>query len=149
VPRFFALNWSAGISTNFWFAYDMAGTLATPGGELTPMGKAWTTTYNWLEGGVPTTSPFCKNHGTVYACSFRKANGQPAQLVWDARHGPGGSKGDSDCSVTANPMVCGDSSYSVPGQYGQDWVDIAGTVHGFQKNVMVGAVPILLEGSAQ
>ncbi len=149
VPRFFALNWSAGISFNFWFAYDMSASLSTPDGGITPMGKAWTTTYNWLQGSTPTTSPFCQNHGTLYSCSLRKANGQVAQLVWDARHGPGGSKGPADCSVAEVPTICGDTNYRVPAQYSQDWVDITGAVHAFQSTVRVGAIPILLEGSSQ
>jgi len=149
IPRFFALYWSVGISMNYWYAYDISSALWNPEGTLTPMGKAWTTTYNWLEGSVPTTSPFCTNRGTLYTCSFRKANGQIAQLVWDAGHGPGGTKGPADCSTAASPIICGDDSYSVPARYGQDWVDIRGVVHSPQATVTVGAVPILLEGPAQ
>jgi hypothetical protein len=149
VPRFFALNWSVGISMNYWYAYDISAALWSRDAQLTPMGKAWTTTYKWLEGSTPTTSPFCTNRGTLYTCSFRKANGQLAELVWDAQHGPGGAKGPADCSSAATPLICGDVSYSVPAQYSQDWLDITGAVHGFQKAVMVGAVPILLEGPPQ
>lgn len=149
IPRFFALYWSVGISMNYWFAYDISAALWSRDGQLTPMGKAWTTTYNWLEGSTPTTSPFCTSRGTLYTCSLRKANGQLAQLVWDAQHGPGGAKGPADCSAAANPIICGGISYNVPAQYSQDWLDITGAVHGLQKVVMVGAVPILLEGPPQ
>jgi len=149
IPRFFALNWSVGISMNYWFGYDLSAALWDSDGHLTPMGKSWTTTYKWLEGSTPTTSPFCTNRGTLYTCSLRKANGQVAQLVWDAQHGPGGAKGPADCSSAATPIICGDVSYSVPAQYSQDWLDITGAAHGFQKTVMVGAVPILLEGPTQ
>jgi hypothetical protein len=149
VPRFFALYWSAGITINYWFAYDMSASLWAPNGDITPMGKAWTTTYHWLHGAVPTTSPFCTNRGSLYTCSFRKENGQPAQLVWEARHGPGGTRGPADCSTATNPIICGDATYNVPAQYGQDWVDITGAVHPFQKTVTIGAVPILVEGLTQ
>jgi len=148
IPRFFALYWSEGIAMNFWFAYDISAALWS-GTELTPMGKAWVTTYNWLEGATPTTSPFCTSHGTLYTCSMRKANGQVAQLVWDARHGPGGSAGPADCSRATDPIICGDVSYNVPAQYSQDWLDITGAVHSFRKTVVVGAVPILVEGPTQ
>jgi hypothetical protein len=148
IPRFYALYWSVGISMNVWFAYDMSAALWTPGGDLTPAGKSWTTAYNWLEGSTPTTTPFCTNRGTLYTCSLRKANGQVAQLVWEARHGPGGSRGPADCTAAAAPTICGDATYNVPAQYGQDWVDVTGAVHPFQKTVTIGAVPILLEGAA-
>jgi hypothetical protein len=149
LPRFFALYWSEGISMNFWYAYDISAALWTPGSGITPMGKAWITTYDWLQGSSPTTSPFCLNHGTLYTCSLRRANGQIAQLVWDARHGPGGNKAPSDCSVAEVPTICGDTNYRVPAQYGQDWIDITGAVHASQSSVRVGAIPILLEGAVQ
>jgi len=145
IPRFFALYWSEGITMNFWFAYDFSAALWS-GSQLTPMGKAWVTTYGWLQGSTPTTSPFCTSRGTLYICSLRKANSQLAELVWDAGHGPGGVAGPADCSMAMNPIICGEVSYAVPAQYSQDWVDITGNVHGFQRNVLVGAVPILLEG---
>jgi hypothetical protein len=146
VPRFLALYWSEGITMNFWYAYDISAALWS-GNQLTAMGKAWVNTYNWLQGATPATLPFCSNRGTLYTCSMRKANGQPAQLVWDAGYGPGGAKGPADCSTATNPVICGYVSYKVPKLYSHDWLDITGTIHPFQSTVTVGAVPILLEGA--
>lgn len=148
IPRFFALYWSAGISMNFWYSYEISAALAN-GGGLSPIGKAWTTAYDWLVGSTPTTTPFCTNRGTLYTCSMRRANGQPAQLVWEARHGPGGTRPPADCSTAVNPQICGDANYVVPAQYRGDWVDLQGNVHAAQGTVTVGAVPILLEGPPQ
>jgi len=150
VPRYAALLWSAGVTENFWYKYDRdpTGTPFCPfwdGSSLTPAGVAWNTTYNWLVGAKPVNTPFCSNAGTVWTCALTEANGTAAEVVWDSQFGPGGTTEPANCSTASNPLICGDTPYSVPSEYGHDWVDIGGTVHPFQATVTLGAVPILLE----
>jgi hypothetical protein len=74
-----------------------------------------------------------------------RANGAPAELVWDAQYGPGGTAQPSDCSLAADPVICGATSYKVPKKYATDWLDVLGGKHAFQQTVTIGANPILLE----
>ena len=142
--------WSAGVTENFWYKYDVntSGTAFCPlwgGSSLTPAGMAWNTTYNWLLGATPATSPFCFASGTLWTCPFTEWNGKAAELVWDSQYGPGGTTLPVMCSTAANPLICGNTSYTVPATYTHDWIDVQGTVHPFESVVTVGAVPILLE----
>ena len=142
IARYFALNWSAGVRENFWYSYDTDdGQLYDPvaGHLLTPEATAWTNTYNWLVGAVPTQAPFCQTSGTVYFCDFGRANGDVARLVWDSQFG-------QNCTQMDNPVVCGNTTYNVPPQFNTDWVDLLGAVHPASGTVMIGANPILLEG---
>jgi hypothetical protein len=143
IPRYFALNWSAGVTMNFWYGYDdiYIGGLYDPttGQPLQPAAAAWTLTYNWLAGAKPTNSPFCSSTGTVYTCDFTEANGTIAELVWDAQYG-------QNCSQLANPIICGATVYNVPPQFNKDWIDLRGDVHAASGSITIGANPILLEG---
>jgi hypothetical protein len=148
VPRYAALLWSAGVTENFWFEYDTAPGWYCPlgdGSSLTPAGIAWNTTYKWLVGATPVNSPFCSAFATLWTCPLTDANGKPKELVWDSQFGPGVTTEPSNCTTASNPLICGDTPYSVPSEYGHDWVDTEGTVHPFRPTVTVGAVPILLE----
>jgi hypothetical protein len=145
VPRYLALLWSAGITQSFYYSYDGSCEL-WDGNGLTPAGTAWNATYNWLVGATPVKSPFCSNAGTIWTCPLIAANGKRAELVWDSQFGPGGRKEPASCTSASNPLICGDTTYSVPTAYRQDWIDPQGNVHPFQLTVKVGAVPILLEG---
>jgi hypothetical protein len=144
VSRYLALLWSAGINQSFYYSYDGSCVLWN-GSGLTPAGTGWNSTYNWLAGATPVNSPFCSNAGTIWTCPFIGANGKPAELVWDSQFGPGGTTASANCASATNLLICGDTAYTVPTVYQQDWVDIKGNVHPFQLTVTVGAVPILLE----
>jgi len=141
VPRYAALLWSAGVTENFWFEYDTAPGWYCPlgdGSSLTPAGIAWNTTYKWLVGATPVNSPFCSAFATLWTCPLTDANGKPKELVWDSQFGPGGTTEPSNCTTASNPLICGDTPYSVPSEYGHDWVDTEGTVHPFRPTVTVG-----------
>jgi hypothetical protein len=140
VPRYAALLWSAGVTENFWFEYDTAPGWYCPlgdGSSLTPAGIAWNTTYKWLVGATPVNSPFCSAFATLWTCPLTDANGKPKELVWDSQFGPGGTTEPSNCTTASNPLICGDTPYSVPSEYGHDWVDTEGTVHPFRPTVTV------------
>lgn len=143
IPRLFALYWSAGVTSNYWYAYDdtLTGDLFNPGnGKLVhPQSEAWSLTYHWLVGATPKNSPFCSAKGTVYTCDFVEANGTTAELVWDYQYG-------QNCSKMAVPIICGGTQYNVPAVFNKDWVDLTGAVHPASATVTIGANPILLEG---
>jgi hypothetical protein len=143
IPRYFALNWSAGVTMNIWYGYDdiYIGGLYDPatGQTLQPAATSWNLTYNWLAGAAPTNSPFCASTGTVYTCDFTEANGTIAELVWDAQYG-------QNCSQMASPIICGSTAYTVPSQFNKDWIDLKGDVHAASSIVTIGANPVLLEG---
>jgi Glycosyl hydrolases family 18 len=148
IPRFFALNWSAGVTENFWYSYDIVtGQLFTTS-LVTPESTAWATTYNWLVNAVPTQTLFCATSGTVYACAFQEGSGKLAEIVWDSQYGPGGITSPANCTTSGTPTICGTTSYSVPVIYNGDWIDILGGVHAIGGTVTIGAVPILLESAA-
>ncbi len=146
IPRFFATYWSVGVSEQMWYSYDTDDGQLYNGNLLVPEATAWTTTFNWLSGATPTNSPFCATSGTVYTCDFTRANGHIARLVWDSQYGPGGVTSPSNCTTSSTPAICGSTTYSVPSQFGLDWVDILGTTHAASGAVTIGANPILLEG---
>src|SRR5437588_6607486 len=124
VPRYFALYWSAGLTMNMWYGYDIAGKLfnSSTGKLNRPAATSWTLTYKALVGATPVHAPFCSNNGTVYTCDFTEANGTAAELVWDAQY-------RQNCSQMANPVICGSTTYSVPTQFNKDWIDVTDTVH--------------------
>jgi len=116
IPRFFALYKSANVAENFWYGYDLVGGQLydpTSGQLLNPEATAWKETYQWLVGASAAQTPFCRNSGTIYTCDFMKSNGNVAQLVWDSQYG-------QNCSQMANPVICGNTLYSVPSKYNQD-----------------------------
>jgi hypothetical protein len=149
VPRYAALLWSGGVSENFWFEYNTTTPDAycpmSNSGSLLPGGTAFNTTYEWLAGSTPVNKSFCSNAGTVWTCPLTKANAKAAELVWDSQYGPGGTTEPANCTTASNPLICGNTAYTVPAAYRHDWVDVEGNVHPFQATVAVGAVPILLE----
>jgi hypothetical protein len=153
VPRYFAMNWSLGVTQVLWYRYDQGCPLINSGNVINNAGTAWNTTYRWLVDSTP-SSPFCTHNGTVYTCTLTESNGKQAEMVWDAKFGPGGSASPSSCanatggtpyqSLCCNSGSC--TSYSVPSQYKLDWVDLSGASHSYSPTVQVGAGPILLEG---
>jgi hypothetical protein len=143
--RAHALDWSAGITLFYWYAYNTSGILYN--GGLTPQGIAYNTAYQWLVGSTPVKSPFCSQTGTVYTCPLVESNGRAAEIVWDSQYGPGGTTPPSNCSAFAQPKICGSTSYAVPAVYQNgDWVDSGGTAHVYISPVTIGAAPILIEG---
>ena len=149
IPRFMALQFSAGFTFNNWYEYDSdPGGFVDPSTQvlLHPVSDAWTQTYAWLNGAIPDNKPFCSANGTVWNCPFTESSGGRAELVWDSRYGPGGTTAPADCSAASDPLICGSTAYQVPATYSQDWIDIMGTVHAYESTVTIGAVPILVEG---
>ena len=149
IARMFALYWSAGLAENFFYSYD--GFLFNTGGLIQPEATAWTTTYNWLAGATAAQNPFCQSGqlglpATVYSCAITRAGGYTGLVVWDPQYGPGGTSSPANCTTSSNPTICGNTTITVPSNYGLDWVDIGGTVHPFSATLTVGANPILLEG---
>jgi hypothetical protein len=144
--REFALYASLGVTAIYHMSYAVQGDgnlVDSTGSTLTVIGNAWITMYGWLNGF--TLSSACSNVGTVYTCSGTLANGQLAELVWDSQFGPGGTKAPSNCSTAATPIVCGTTSYTVPGPYTGNWITADGVSHSYSSAVTIGAVPILLE----
>jgi len=142
IPRYYALIWSNNVKEIMWYAYDgPTGELFDPGsGQLQqPEANAFILTYNWLANATPTQTPFCQNSGTIYHCDFNESNGTKASLVWDSRYG-------QNCSSMSVPIVCGNTSYTVPPKFNSDWIDLTGTSHTAAGEVTIGANPILLEG---
>lgn len=152
IARYYALGWSNGFTRLIWYEYENSGWGTLCNGPISctvnSAGIAYNTTYTWLAGATPVNSPFCNIVGTVNTCAMIRANGRPAELVWDSKFGPGGSFGApyANCSSSPNPSVCGNTTYTVPGTYGADWRDYTDGTHAFTATVTIGAVPILLEG---
>jgi hypothetical protein len=145
--RQLALYWSGGVSINIWYAYStLPSETLYANGALTTTGTAWMTAYGWLNGSTPTSTPFCSHVGTLYTCSLQRSNGKLAQLVWDSQYGPHGTASPSNCSFASVPLVCGNTTYSVPSAYQNGtWIDASGASYPFTTSVTVGAVPILLQ----
>jgi len=149
IPRMFSLYWSAGVVQNYFYSYESFLFLRSTG-LITPEATAWTTTYNWLADATPTQNPFCQQGqlglpATVYSCPFTETSGTSALLVWDPQYGPGGTASPANCTSSANPIICGNTTINVPSTYAKDWIDMTGAVHAFSGTLTVGANPILLE----
>jgi hypothetical protein len=69
-------------------------------------------------------------------------------MAWDTKYSSGAAKDATYCTdnFPNNPYVCGNTSYTPPGQYTR-WVDLSGTVHSISEGVpfQVGLNPVLLE----
>lgn len=142
IPRYYALIWSNNVKQIMWYAYDgPTGELLNPSSQQLdqPEANAYILTYNWLANATPTQTPFCQNRGTVYHCDFTESNGHTASLVWDSQYG-------QNCSGMSIPIICGNTNYTVPGQFNMDWIDLSGVTHAAASGVTIGADPILLEG---
>ena len=143
IPRYFALNWTQGLMTNYWYAYNQAG--ATGGlfdtntnQLLHPQSDAWQQTTSWLIGSISVNNQFCQVTGTVYTCEMKLSNGKAAELVWDSAFG-------QNCSQMSQPLICGNTVYSVPVKYNGTWIDLMGVSHSLGQTVVIGANPILLK----
>jgi hypothetical protein len=142
IPRYFALNWSAGVRHVMWYSYDtITGDLfdSATRSLLKPEAIAWNQTFAWLAGATPLHTPLCAESGTVYTCDLRRSNGKTGRLVWDSKYGQG-------CSSMPDPIVCGSTSYAVPASFDQGWRALDGVEHAPAAMVTIGANPILLEG---
>jgi hypothetical protein len=157
IPRFLASYWSAGVSYSLWYAYgsptgDTGDLFDFDAGQLfQPEGTAWTTTYGWLAGATPLTTPFCQANNavpTVRTCDFTRSDGGTGRLIWDTRFGPQNNKPlpTPYCASFTTPIVCGDGGYQVPPQFDAGWMDLLGQSHPFAGTVTIGANPILLMG---
>ena len=160
IARYFASYWSAGVSKIIWYGYDSSdptesyGALFSPdaGALIQPEATGWSTTYDWLQGAMPTSTPFCSNGGagTVYTCDFLSRNGKASRLVWDVSYGPPASGHTAACAASGypDPWVCGDGVYTQVAGF-TTWSDLSGgpsnAIVGSPPAVTIGAGPILLQ----
>lgn len=148
IPRFMASLWSAGVMYEEWYSYETDdGQLYNPNSTslILPTANGWTSSYNWLVNATPVNDPFCSAQGTVWQCDFTKPN-YTYRMVWDSQYGEGGTTAPTSCSTASNPIICGNTSYSVPSEYNLDWTDLNGIQHAYASTVIIGANPILLRG---
>jgi hypothetical protein len=133
VARVYLLQWFKGVSRFYWFQYGNAdtGTLWTPEGGPNEAEIAYGQVYGWLLNAT-LTGP-CAATGSVWTCSYTKADGVKQQAVWDA-------------SKTCNNGHCTTSSYTPDTVYNR-YADLAGNVTAFTPGttIKIGAKPILLE----
>ncbi len=82
IPRYFLLQWSAGVSRVVWYEYDGGN----PWGGLevdyveTSASISYAETYKWLVGSS-ITQPCAKSASNVWTCGL-KTNGIPMTIVW-------------------------------------------------------------------
>lgn len=125
------LEWSVGVTREYWYAYDTTwGTLCsggdTCGGTLTAAGVSYEQVYKWMVGAAMLSTPRCNvPTGVVYACNLVRSGGYQAQAVWTL-----------DASTP---------SYTVPA-WATQYHDLTGALTtGIGATVTIGPQPILLE----
>jgi hypothetical protein len=131
MARHYLLQWSLGVSSYAWYAWDYNGTAwqtgqlwTYPTGPLNAAGIAYQQLYYWMVG-AKMSQPYTVQ-GTVYTCGFTRPGGYQALAVWDANR--------------ASP-----SSFTVPSGYVQ-YRDLAGNLYSISgSTVTIGIEPILLE----
>jgi hypothetical protein len=153
----------ASVGALFCGGNDNKGTICNDGGTnhagvgllYPPSGPApmWKEALLWLTGATPASSganAFCNplsQGSTVWHCDFTN-NGTSYSMAWDTKYSSGAAKDATYCTdnFPNNPYVCGNTSYTPPGQYTR-WVDLSGTVHSISEGVpfQVGLNPVLLE----
>jgi hypothetical protein len=85
VARAYLLNWAAGVSRFYWYAWENHhGTLVEltekDNKTLTPAGKAFGTIEEWMTGSV--MSRCARSSDGMWVCDSQK-NGIPAHIVWN------------------------------------------------------------------
>jgi hypothetical protein len=107
-----------------WSISDGKSPAATAYGEIS----------KWIVGATLTTA--CTPNGTIWSCSFTRANGYKALAVWDA---------SQDCTTSSCPT----STFTVPAGVYTMYRDLSGNETSISQNsVPLGGKAILLETSA-
>lgn len=132
LARHYLLQWSLGVSSYAWYAWDnnngnwQWGQLWTPTNGLNAAGIAYQQLYGWMVGATM-TQPYIVQ-GSVYTCGFTRPGGYQALAVW-----------------TTNRSA--PSQFTVPSGYVQ-YRDLAGNLQKITgTTVTIGIKPILLENT--
>jgi len=127
VARAYAVQWNAGVSRYFFYAWDdnQMGMTELDSTTVKPPGQALGVVYSWLSGASMGT---CSTDGSgTWQCPITRSNGYAAWMLWNPNQ-------------TVN--------YPVPGNWGartrRDLTGAKNTVTG-QSTQSVGPSPILLE----
>jgi hypothetical protein len=78
--------WSKNVSRYYWYAWGNSkwGTLWDTTHGVHPSGTAYGFLYNWLVGSVTSLSPCAQEADATWTCRLILANGNPAEIVWNA-----------------------------------------------------------------
>jgi putative Ig domain-containing protein/putative glycosyl hydrolase len=135
--RFYLVHIAQGVSRLYWFAWDTPNTgdfyLPSTSNTLTKAGVAYQQIRQWTLGATPAAA--CASSGTIWTCSFTRANAYQAIAVWDT-------------SNTCSNGVCTTGLYSVPPGMIQ-YRDLTGKLTSITgTSASIGLKPILLENSS-
>jgi hypothetical protein len=111
VARAYVLNWAAGVSRFYWYAWENHhGTLIElvekDNGTLTPAGKAYAVVEQWMIGSV--LNRCVRSDDGVWVCDLQK-NGTASHIVWN----PVGNREwqiPSDWNASRSKMLSGEQS---------------------------------------
>jgi hypothetical protein len=124
VARFYMLQWSAGVSRFYWYAWDgdSWGPLWDPATGPHPAATAYQQVYKWMVGATM-TSPCTMASDSTWTCTLTRPGGYQALAVWNS-------------ATTLN--------YTPSSQYKQ-YRDLVGRTNPVSGSVSIGYNPILLE----
>jgi hypothetical protein len=136
--RYFLLQDSLGVNRMYWYRWDApdpsTGALWSISDGKSPAATAYGEISKWIVGATLTTA--CTPNGTIWSCSFTRANGYKALAVWDA---------SQDCTTSSCPT----STFTVPAGVYTMYRDLSGNETSISQNsVPLGGKAILLETSA-
>jgi hypothetical protein len=134
--RSYLVHASAQVDRYYWYAWDLPNTGNFYSGQaqaVTAPGMAYLEVYRWLHGAAP--SGPCAVNGTVWTCSYTRANGYRALAVWDAVQTCGGGS-------------CTTATYAVPTGLVQ-YRDLQGNLTPLSgSQVKISLKPILIENQS-
>jgi putative glycosyl hydrolase len=135
--RFYLVQIAQGVSRFYWFAWDTPNTgdfyVLGTANTLTKAGVAYEQIHQWMVGATPSAA--CSSSGTIWTCSFTRANAYQAIAVWDS-------------AQTCGAGVCTTASYAVPPGMIQ-YRDLSGNLTPITAATLpLGLKPILLENSS-
>lgn len=126
--RNYTWSWFKGITNNVWYNWSISqGGLGTSGANI-----GYTSVYNALVG---STSLNCTNVSTVNTCTFTKADGVAAQIMWDTAH-PCTS---TACQTTLQSVPVGMLHYYLMNDPTATLINVS------SHQVPVGFVPVYVE----
>jgi HYDIN/CFA65/VesB family protein/cellulase (glycosyl hydrolase family 5)/Big-like domain-containing protein len=78
--------WSKNVARYYWYAWGNSkwGTLWDTTNGVHPPGTAYGLLSNWLVGSVTSVSPCSQEADATWTCRLTLANGNPAEIVWNA-----------------------------------------------------------------
>ncbi len=125
LAKWYMLQWSKGVSSAYWFAWNTWRPLWDPTTGINKTGVAYEQVYKWMVGAEMSRTCGLRADGTTWTCGFARAGGYVGKVIWNTA----GSKAYKPGSqYTQYRTLSGKTVAIIPG-----------------RSVTIGLSPIMLE----